>query len=119
MSKPYWQGVFPAVTTQLKKDQSLDLDATARHIEALIKSGVSGLVMCGSLGENQALDLDEKRRVIACAMEAAQGRVPVLSGVPRPAPASRFVTRATWRDWALTASCCCLGCFTKVTRAKQ
>ena len=81
MSKPYWQGVFPAVTTQLKKDQSLDLDATARHIEALIKSGVSGLVMCGSLGENQALDLDEKRRVIACAMEAAQGRVPVLSGV--------------------------------------
>ena len=34
--KPHWQGVFPAVTTQLKRDQSLDLDATARHIEALI-----------------------------------------------------------------------------------
>jgi dihydrodipicolinate synthase/N-acetylneuraminate lyase len=79
--KPYWQGVFPAVTTQLKRDQSLDLDATARHIEALINSGVSGLVMCGSLGENQALDRDEKRRVIACALEAANGRVPVLSGV--------------------------------------
>ncbi len=79
--KPYWQGVFPAVTTQLKRDQSLDLEATARHVDVLIKSGVSGLVMCGSLGENQALDPDEKRRVIACAIEAAHGRVPVLSGV--------------------------------------
>lgn len=79
--KPYWQGVFPAVTTQLKRDQSLDLEATARHLEVLIQSGVSGLVMCGSLGENQALDSDEKRRVIACAIETARGRVPVLSGV--------------------------------------
>jgi hypothetical protein len=25
MSKPYWHGVFPAITTQLNKDQSLDL----------------------------------------------------------------------------------------------
>lgn len=82
--KPYWQGVFPAVTTQLKRDQSLDLEATARHLEVLIQSGVSGLVMCGSLGENQALDPDEKRRVIACAIETARGRVPVLSGVAEP-----------------------------------
>ena len=79
--KPYWQGVFPAVTTQLKRDQSLDLDATARHIEVLIKSGINGLVVCGSLGENQALDRDEKRRVVACAIEVANGRIPVLSGV--------------------------------------
>lgn len=76
-----WQGVFPAVTTQLKKDQSLDLEATARHLEALIDSGVSGLVMLGSLGENQQLRPEEKRRVMTMAIEAAAGRVPVLSGV--------------------------------------
>src|SRR5262245_25967018 len=76
-----WQGVFPAVTTQLKKDQSLDLDATSRHVEALIQSGVTGLIMLGSLGENQSLEPDEKRRVVQAAVEAAQGRVPVLSGV--------------------------------------
>ncbi|MCW5553166.1 MAG: dihydrodipicolinate synthase family protein [Verrucomicrobiae bacterium] len=79
--KPYWQGVFPAVTTQFQRDQTLDLEATARHVDLLIQSGVSGLVMCGSLGENQALDPDEKRRVVACAIEAAHKRVPVLSGV--------------------------------------
>ena len=80
MSEP-WQGVFPAVTTQLKKDQSLDLEATARHLEVLIDSGVSGLVMLGSLGENQQLRPEEKRRVMIMAIEAAAGRVPVLSGV--------------------------------------
>lgn len=79
--KPHWTGVFPAVTTQLKRDQSLDLPATARHFEALIESGVSGLIVCGSLGENQALDPDEKRAVVRCAVETARGRVPVLSGV--------------------------------------
>ena len=79
--KPYWSGVFPAVTTQLKKDQSLDLPGTARHIEALIASGVTGLIMGGSLGENQSLDPDEKRRVIELAVKTANRRVPVLSGV--------------------------------------
>lgn len=82
--KPYWQGVFPAVTTQLKKDQSLDLDATARHLEALIESGVSGLIVCGSLGENQSLDPEEKRAVVEMAVKVAFGRVPVLSGVAEP-----------------------------------
>lgn len=76
-----WQGVFPAVTTQLKEDQSLDLEATARHLEVLIDSGVSGLVMLGSLGENQQLRPEEKRRVMTMAIEAAAGRVPMLSGV--------------------------------------
>jgi 1-pyrroline-4-hydroxy-2-carboxylate deaminase len=76
-----WRGVFPAVTTQFKKDQSLDLKATARHLEVLIDSGVSGLVMLGSLGENTALDPDEKRRVVAMTVKVARGRVPVLSGV--------------------------------------
>ena len=79
--KPNWTGVFPAVTTQLKKDQSLNLPASARHFEALIASGVKGLIVCGSLGENQTLDADEKRAIVKCAVETAKGRVPVLSGV--------------------------------------
>jgi len=91
--KPYWQGVFPAVTTQLKKDQSLDLEATARHVEALIESGVAGLIMLGSLGENQALEPVEKRRVVEATVKVANGRVPVLSGVAEnsTAAACRYV----------------------------
>ena len=76
-----WQGVFPAVTTQLRQDQSLDLDASAHHFEALIDSGASGLIVCGSLGENQTLLPDEKRAVVKRAIEVAAGRLPVISGV--------------------------------------
>ena len=76
-----WKGVFPAATTQLKQDQSLDLDGTAKHLEVLIKSGVKGLVMLGSLGENTALLPDEKKKVMEVAIKTANGRVPVLSGV--------------------------------------
>jgi dihydrodipicolinate synthase/N-acetylneuraminate lyase len=81
MSKPYWSGVFPAITTQLKKDESLDLEATAYHAEALIKSGVNGMIFLGSLGENQALRPDEKRLVLEAMVKAVGGRVKVLSGV--------------------------------------
>lgn len=79
--KSSWRGVFPAVTTQLHRDQSLDLEATARHIEVLLDSGIAGIVMLGSLGENIALEPDEKRSVMRMAIEAVNGRVPVLSGV--------------------------------------
>lgn len=81
MPKPFWSGVFPAITTQFKRDQSLDLEATARHAETLIQSGVSGLVFLGSLGENQPLRADEKRLVIEAMVKAVNGRVKVLSGV--------------------------------------
>lgn len=76
-----WQGVFPAVTTQFGADQSLNLAATAEHLEVLIDAGVTGLIMCGSLGENQAMDAEEKRRVVERAVQVSRGRVPVLSGV--------------------------------------
>src|SRR5208282_814207 len=81
MSTPFWQGVFPAIATQLKRDQSLDLEATARHADVLINSPVDGLIFLGSLGENQALRREEKRLVIEAMVKAVQGRVPVLSGV--------------------------------------
>jgi 4-hydroxy-tetrahydrodipicolinate synthase len=79
--KPYWQGVFPAITTQMNQDGSLDLDGTARHAEVLIKSGVAGLVFLGSLGENQSMTAEEKRLTLEVMVKAVAGRVPVLSGV--------------------------------------
>ncbi len=88
-----WADVFPAVSTQFKKDQSLDLKATTKHIEVLIESGVSGLIMLGSLGENTTLEPSEKLEVVQCAVKTANGRVPVLSGVAEitTAGACRYV----------------------------
>ena len=37
-----WQGVFPAVTTQFRDDYSLDVQATHRVMQALIRDGETG-----------------------------------------------------------------------------
>lgn len=79
--KDYWSGVFPAVTTQFREDFSLDIDATARVMEGLIRDGVSGLVICGTVGENCSLEKGEKIAVMEAAKAVARGRVPVVSGI--------------------------------------
>ena len=79
--KPDWSGVFPAVTTQFREDLSLDIDATARVMEGLIRDGVSGLIVCGTVGENCSLAKDEKIAVMEAGKAVARGRVPVLSGI--------------------------------------
>jgi 4-hydroxy-tetrahydrodipicolinate synthase len=91
--KPHWSGVFPAITTQMKKDGSLDLEATACHADVLIESGVRGLIFLGSLGENQPMTAAEKRLVLEAMVKAVNGRVHVLSGVAETSTseAVRFV----------------------------
>ena len=85
--KKHWTGVFPAITTQMHQDGSLDLEGTARHAEGLIESGVAGFVFLGSLGENQTLTAEEKRLVMKEMVAHVGGRVPVLSGVAETTPA--------------------------------
>jgi 4-hydroxy-tetrahydrodipicolinate synthase len=79
--KVNWQGVFPAVTTQFHPDQSLDLADTNRHLEKLLQSGVHGIIMLGTVGENCSLEYSEKLEVLRAAVKQVAGRVPVLTGV--------------------------------------
>ncbi|MBZ6075551.1 dihydrodipicolinate synthase family protein [Microvirga puerhi] len=76
-----WEGVFPAVTTQFRSDFSLDLDATAKVLEGLIRDSVSGLIVCGTVGENTSLSRAEKVAVMETAKAISRGRVPVIAGV--------------------------------------
>jgi dihydrodipicolinate synthase/N-acetylneuraminate lyase len=94
-NKP-WRGVFPAATTQFHNDQSLDLDGTAAHLEALLRAGVHGLIMLGTVGENCSLEYPEKLEVLRRAVVQVGGRVPVLTGVAEytTALACRFAADA-------------------------
>ena len=76
-----WQGVFPAITTQMLKDGSIDIASTAAHAEILVQSGITGLICLGSLGENQPMTPAEKRLVVEAMVQVVNGRIPVLSGV--------------------------------------
>jgi 4-hydroxy-tetrahydrodipicolinate synthase len=81
MSPTRWTGIFPAVTTKFHADESIDAEGTARHIDFQIRNGIHGLVTCGSLGEASTLTLEEKVEVARIALQAADGRIPVLANV--------------------------------------
>jgi 1-pyrroline-4-hydroxy-2-carboxylate deaminase len=76
-----WSGVFPAATTQFDGAGHVDLAATAAVQAALIRDGVHGLVLLGTVGENNSLTAEEKRAVLAGAVETVRGQVPLITGV--------------------------------------
>jgi dihydrodipicolinate synthase/N-acetylneuraminate lyase len=76
-----WKGVFPAVTTQLRADLAIDVAATQRVVDALIRDGIDGLIALGTVGENNSLEPAEKLAVLEGIVEAVDDRVPVIAGV--------------------------------------
>src|SRR5262245_61159600 len=77
----FWHGVFPAATTQFHPDGALDLKGTLAHLTRLLDSGIHGLILLGTVGENCSLEPGEKREVLKAAVAHVAGQVPVLSGV--------------------------------------
>lgn len=76
-----WAGVFPAATTQFAPDLSIDFGETQRVQDALVRDGVHGLIIMGTVGENNSLEPQEKRDVLKAAVEVVGKRVPVIAGV--------------------------------------
>lgn len=92
-----WYGVFPAATTQYDENLNVDLDSAQTMIDHLIKDGVHGIIALGTVGENNSHSAEEKRHILAAIIEAAGGRVPIVTGV------SEFTT-ATARTYARDAA---------------
>ena len=76
-----WSGVFPAATIRYDEALNVDLDATQAVFDTLVRDGVHGIVCMGTCGENNSLEPDEKRAILAAAVEAVAGRVPIVAGV--------------------------------------
>lgn len=91
-----WTGVFPAATTQFAEDMSIDYAATQRVQDGLVRDGVHGMVLMGTVGENNSLTADEKRKVLSAAREVVGERAPLIVGV------SEFTT-ALAVNWAKDA----------------
>jgi 4-hydroxy-tetrahydrodipicolinate synthase len=73
-----FRGVFPAIITPFKEDESLDEEGLRRNIEYLNKTGIAGIVPCGTTGESATLSFEEHKLVVEIAVECS--RVPVIAG---------------------------------------
>lgn len=76
-----WKGVIPAITTNLDATGAVDHAALGRHCDWLIRSGCTGIVCCGSLGEAATLSFDEKLAIAATCVRAVGNRAPVVLGI--------------------------------------
>jgi 4-hydroxy-tetrahydrodipicolinate synthase len=81
MTMSQWKGVFPAVTTKMTPEGTIDAAAMQSSLDRLVRNGVSGVIVLPMLGENASLSVPERETVIRLAREAVGGRVPVLSGL--------------------------------------
>lgn len=97
MASVNWRGVFPALCTQFHDDESLNIDGTMAHLDAMLASGIHGIVMMGSVGENTTLERDEKHALLKATVAHVKGRIPVLTGV------AEYTTKQAAR-WAAEAA---------------
>ena len=95
----HWQGVFPAVTTKLNQDGSIDIEATQASIDRLIANGVSGIIVLPMLGENASLQPQEREAVIRAAKDVVAGRVPLLSGLAEISTANAIAAARKYQDF--------------------
>lgn len=90
-----WNGVYPAVTTKFKSDDSLDLAAFSANLDAQVQAGVTGIIIGGSLGEASTLTTEEKETLVRNAVDKVD--VPVLFNI------AEGTTREAARQAALAA----------------
>jgi 4-hydroxy-tetrahydrodipicolinate synthase len=74
-----FSGSIPALVTPFR-DGAFDESAFRKLVDWQIDSGSTGLVPCGTTGENSTLSNAEHHRVIEVCIEQAAGRVPVIAG---------------------------------------
>lgn len=74
------RGIIPALITPMNEDETVSEEGLRSIIDYVIAGGVHGIFILGSQGESFALTMEEKRRVIATAIEATARRVPVYVG---------------------------------------
>ncbi len=92
-----WSGVFPAATTKMKPDGSVDLPAFQKSVDRLVNGGVNGVIVLPMLGENAALTQAEKDSVVVAAKEVVGGRVPLLSGLAELSTADAIAAAKNYR----------------------
>lgn len=89
-------GVFAPIATPFRSDEELDLDALTFNVNAYARSGILGLLVLGSNGENRSVSESEKLLVIrTVAASKGAGQV-IMAGAAYEAQrdAERFFSDA-------------------------
>ncbi|HTF29835.1 MAG TPA: dihydrodipicolinate synthase family protein, partial [Flavitalea sp.] len=81
MPNVQWKGVYPAVLTPFKSDDSVDFKTFELNTEAQLDAGVDGIILAGSLGEASTLADAEKIELLKFCKKVVGDRVPVILNI--------------------------------------
>lgn len=81
MIKPTWKGVYPALLTPFKKDDTIDFDVFKTNLTAQVEAGVDGIILGGSLGEASSLSTEEKTALLFYSKEQLPEHITVISTI--------------------------------------
>lgn len=81
MSAALFQGLSAFPLTPVTADGAVNTDMLGQMLERLVKAGVDSIGLLGSTGTYTYLDRDDRARVLATAVEAVGGRVPLIVGI--------------------------------------
>jgi 1-pyrroline-4-hydroxy-2-carboxylate deaminase len=81
MSQIRWQGVYPALLTPFKKDESIDFEMFNLNLEAQVEAGIEGVVIGGSLGESSTLEKNELMELLKFSRQHLPGKIPVIVNI--------------------------------------
>ncbi|MBM3738882.1 MAG: 5-dehydro-4-deoxyglucarate dehydratase [Acidobacteria bacterium] len=74
-------GVFGFPITPFNKDLSLNLDGLAKNVDEMTRHPFCAIVAAGGTGEIYSMSVEENIEVVRVAVEATDGRMPVVAGV--------------------------------------
>jgi dihydrodipicolinate synthase/N-acetylneuraminate lyase len=76
-----WKGVYPALLTPFKQDDSVDLEMYRTNLTAQVDAGVDGIILGGSLGEASSLSNDEKKELLSYSKQLLPQSMPVIINI--------------------------------------
>ncbi|MGV3665352.1 MAG: 4-hydroxy-tetrahydrodipicolinate synthase [Leptospira bouyouniensis] len=74
-----FQGVYTAVITPFRQGK-IDYDSYFKILENQIRSGVAGVVPCGTTGESPTLSYEEHKELIQKTVQVVAGKIQVIAG---------------------------------------
>ena len=80
MASVTFKGVFPILVTPFDDHGNLDLESFDRMVRFMADIGVNGVTIIGVLGESNRILDAEREQLIKTAVDAADGRIPVIAG---------------------------------------
>lgn len=81
MSIVSWKGVYPAVLTPFKKDDTIDYEVFKTNIKEQLNAGIDGVILGGSLGEASTLSNSEKKDLLIYTKELVKDKIPVVMNI--------------------------------------